>query len=210
MPAAARGRFYSLEIDGAMSNATVFLNGRELGGRPYGYIGFAVDLTPQLNYGGENVLAVRLAPEPESSRWYPGAGLYRHVWLDATGPVHVARWGTAVTTSPVSDAEATVSVRTELQNREPQAARVVLETAILDASGREVARRSSDATVPGAGPVHSEELVTVPKPIRWDIDHPYLYTVVSTLQARRDGARPLHDSVRDPHDRVRDPTAASC
>ena len=86
VPESARGRYYALEIDGAMSNATVFLNGRELGGRPYGYIGFAVDLTPHLRFGGENVLAVRLAPEPESSRWYPGAGLYRHVWVDATGP----------------------------------------------------------------------------------------------------------------------------
>ena len=86
VPESARGRYYALEIDGAMSNATVFLNGRELGGRPYGYIGFAVDLTPHLRFGGENVLAVRLAPEPESSRWYPGAGLYRHVWIEATGP----------------------------------------------------------------------------------------------------------------------------
>ncbi len=74
VPESARGRFYAIEIDGAMSNATVFLNGRELGGRPYGYIGFSLDLTPHLVFGGENVIAVRLAPEPESSRWYPGRG----------------------------------------------------------------------------------------------------------------------------------------
>ena len=92
----------------AMSNATVFLNGKELGSRPYGYVGFGFDLTPQLVYGGENVLAVRLSPEVESSRWYPGAGLYRHVWIEATGPVHVARWGTFVTTPSVSDASASV------------------------------------------------------------------------------------------------------
>ena len=118
VPESARGRYYAIEIDGAMSNATVFLNGHELGGRPYGYIGFALDLTPHLRFGGENVIAVRLAPEPESSRWYPGAGLYRHVWIDATGPVHVERWGTYVTTPAVSDAGATVAVRTELRNRE--------------------------------------------------------------------------------------------
>src|SRR5512137_149921 len=107
-PESGRGRSFAIELDGAMSNATVFLNGHPLGGRPYGYIGFSFDLTPHLRFGEENVLAVRLAPEPESSRWYPGAGLYRHVWIDATGPVHVGRWGTWVRTPAVSDAEATV------------------------------------------------------------------------------------------------------
>src|SRR5450755_551471 len=104
------GRFVSVEFDGAMSNAHVWLNGKELGGRPYGYIGFSVDLTPQLRGGGAvNVLAVRLAPEANSSRWYPGAGIYRNVWLDVTGPIHVARWGTYVTTPTVSAAKATVT-----------------------------------------------------------------------------------------------------
>ncbi len=184
VPESARGRFYSLEIDGAMSNATVFLNGRELGGRPYGYIGFALDLTPDLRIGGENVIAVRLAPEEESSRWYPGAGLYRHVWIEATGPVHVDRWGTFVTTPAVSDAGATVAVRTELRNREPQPERVTLETAIVDADGREVARATSNPTV-SAGATEAALLrITVPAPVRWDLDRPYLYRAVSTVVLR--------------------------
>src|SRR5512139_1156241 len=141
VPESARGRYhYAIEIDGAMANATVFLNGRELGGRPYGYIGFSLDLTPHLLFGGVNVLAVRLAPEPESSRWYPGAGLYRHVWVDATGPVHVDHWGTYVTTPAVGDSGATVAIRTELRNRETAPSTVSLETTILDAAGREVSR----------------------------------------------------------------------
>jgi beta-galactosidase len=184
VPESARGRFYSLEIDGAMSNATVFLNGRELGGRPYGYSGFALDLTPHLRFGGENVLAVRLAPEAESSRWYPGAGLYRHVWIEATGPVHVERWGTFVTTPAVSEAGATVAVRTELRNREPQPERVTLETAIVDADGREVARGASNPTV-SAGATEAALLrITVPAPVRWDLDRPYLYRAVSTVVRR--------------------------
>jgi beta-galactosidase len=182
LPPAKDGRYYSLELDGAMSNATVFLNGHELGGRPYGYIGFAVDLTPHLSFGGTNVLAVRLAPEPESSRWYPGAGLYRHVWIDATGPVHVTHWGTFVTTPAVTDAEATVSIRSELQNRETQPAAVTLETAIVDASGREVARSSSAATIPAASSAVSEASLAVPKPVRWDLERPQLYTAVSTVK----------------------------
>ena len=182
VPESARGRYYAIEIDGAMSNATVFLNGRELGGRPYGYIGFSLDLTPHLVFGGENVLAVRLAPEPESSRWYPGAGLYRHVWVDATGPVHVDHWGTYVTTPAVDDGGATVAIRTELRNREAEPAAVTLETAILDAAGREVARSASQPTVPASAVAAVLARVTVPTPVRWDVDRPYLYTAVSTVR----------------------------
>jgi beta-galactosidase len=182
VPESARGRYFAIEIDGAMANARVFLNGHELGGRPYGYIGFALDLTPHLVLGGENVLAVRLAPEPESSRWYPGAGLYRHVWIDATGPVHVDHWGTFVTTPAVDDAGATVAVRTELRNREARPAAVVLDTVILNAAGREVARATAQPTVPADGVAAALARITLPKPVRWDLERPHLYTAVSTVR----------------------------
>ncbi len=85
---------------------------------------------------------MRLTPEDHSSRWYPGAGIYRNVWLDITGPVHVARWGTYVTTPQVSDEQATVQVKTEVRNRGNAAANgMMLRTAILDAAGKEVARQ---------------------------------------------------------------------
>jgi beta-galactosidase len=182
VPAASRGRSYAIEFDGAMSNSTVYLNGRALGGRPYGYIGFAVDLTPALNFGGDNVLAVRLAPEEHSSRWYPGAGIYRHVWIDATGPVRVARWGSFVTTPAVSDARATVAVRTELQNADAQATSVVLETTVLAADGREVGRTSANATLAPNATTSVAAEVAVPKPSRWSVEHPYLYTAVTTVK----------------------------
>jgi beta-galactosidase len=182
VPESAQGRYFAIEIDGAMSNATVFLNGRELGGRPYGYIGFSLDLTPHLVFGGENVLAVRLAPEPESSRWYPGAGLYRHVWIDATGPVHVDHWGTFVTTPAVDDSGATVAIRTQLRNRETKPSAVTLETLILDAGGREVARTASEPTVPAGAAAAVLTRVTVMAPTRWDIERPDLYTAVSTVR----------------------------
>ena len=184
VPVAARGRQYSVEIDGAMANATVFLNGVKLGGRPYGYIGFSFDLTPQLRFGAENVLAVRLAPEPESSRWYPGAGLYRHVWIEATGPVHVERWGTFVTTPAVSDAGATVAIRTDLRNREGQQERVTLETAIVDPDGHEVTRASSEPDLSAGATEAVLVRVTVPAPVRWDLDRPRLYRAVSTIVRR--------------------------
>ena len=202
VPESARGRYYALEIDGAMSNATVFLNGRELGGRPYGYIGFAVDLTPHLRFGGENVVAVRLAPEPESSRWYPGAGLYRHVWIEATGPVHVERWGTYVTTPAVTEAGATVAVRTELRNREADPARVTLETVILDPEGREVARshvepdrarRHHRRRLSSGSRARAHALGRRPSaPLHGD----------QHREARRRRARPVRDALRHPDDRV--------
>jgi beta-galactosidase len=87
-----------VQFDGAMSNSTVWLNGTQVGARPYGYESWGVNVTPQIRFGEENVLAVRLTPEDRSSRWYPGAGIYRDVWLIVSGETRVAQWGTYVTT----------------------------------------------------------------------------------------------------------------
>jgi beta-galactosidase len=183
LPESGKGSYFSVDFDGAMSNSRVWLNGVELGGRPYGYIGFAFDLTPHLRFGeAENVLAVRLAPEDQSSRWYPGAGIYRHVWLDITGPIHVARWGTYVRTPEVTDARATVDVRTELRNRRGQAARITVATSVLDSSGQEVAGVHTDRTLPRQGTAVVEQRLVVPRPERWDIDHPRLYRAVSVVK----------------------------
>jgi beta-galactosidase len=184
MSADGRGKFYSVEFDGAMSNSTVWLNGHKLGGRPYGYSSFALDLTPYLNFGGQNVIAVRLAPEEESSRWYPGAGIYRNVWLVSTGPIHVAHWGTYITTPEITDASATVAIRNEVRNESAQGASVNVETAVLDANHKEVSRQSSDATIP-AGQTSAVPLkLTVASPQRWDVSRPYLYQAVTTVRQR--------------------------
>ncbi len=182
MPESAKGRYFSIEFDGAMNNAKVWLNGEELGGRPYGYIGFSFDLTPYLHYGSqENVLAVRLTPEDHSSRWYPGAGIYRNVWLITTGALHVDRWGTYVTTPEVTDQSATVSVKTQVRNRTGSEAKVTLRTSVLDAAGKSVIRKDDAVTIPAGAVQTAATTLTVAKPQRWDIDHPYLYTVVSEV-----------------------------
>ena len=144
LPESAKGRVFTIMFDGAMSNSTVWLNGEELGGRPYGYSSFYFNLTPHLRFGSEtNVLAVRLMPEPHSSRWYPGAGIYRNVWLDITAPVHVAEWGTYVTTPNVSDQKATVAVKAEIRNQQENNAKVVVRNSVLDSSGKLVAKTES-------------------------------------------------------------------
>jgi beta-galactosidase len=176
-----RGKFYSVEIDGAMSNSQVFLNGHNLGGRPYGYSSFELDLTPYLNLTGENVLAVRLAPEADSSRWYPGAGIYRNVWLVTTGPVHVAHWGTYLTTPDVSDSSATVALRTQIRNGNTLAAQVTIETQILDESGNQVSSESASSNIPANGDQTISQSLKVANPLRWDIDHPHLYQAITKV-----------------------------
>ena len=174
LAAELKGKVIAIEFDGAMSNSRVWINGHELGGRPNGYIGFSFDLTPHLRYGtDDNVIAVRLAPEDESSRWYPGAGIYRNVWLEITGPTHVARWGTYITTPEVSDASATVLIKTHIEGPAPA---LTLETAIQDARGKTVARQSAPVTET------VQAKLTVARPQRWDIESPYLYQAVSTIK----------------------------
>src|ERR1017187_3334812 len=182
VPASAKGKYFSVQFDGAMSNSTVWINGQKVGGRPYGYESFALDLTPYMKFGEENVLAVRLAPEDQSSRWYPGAGIYRHVWLNVTGAVRVAQWGSYITTPSVSDAKATVAIRTEVENKGTAEARVRLETAILDAAGKQAGRASSEVTIPAGGKQSVEATVDVANPHRWDLDTPYLYSAASTIR----------------------------
>ncbi len=183
LPSNARGRIFTLVFDGAMSNSTVWVNGEELGGRPYGYSSFYFDLTPHLHFGSEaNVVAVRLAPEPDSSRWYPGAGIYRNVWMDVTAPVHVAEWGTYVTTPQVADGKATVSVKTEIRNQSGNDARVEVRQTILDSSGKAVSNGSAGTVVVSADATRTIPVsLTVTNPQRWDMDHPYLYMLVTEV-----------------------------
>jgi len=183
LPQGAQGHSFTIFFDGAMANSTVWLNGEQLGGRPYGYSSFFFDLTRHLHFGSQtNVLAVRLEPEPDSSRWYPGAGIYRNVWLDITAPVHVAEWGTHVTTPQVSDEKAIVAVRTEVRNQSEQEVQVVVRQTVVDQLGRSVARSATDKFEVSADATRTVPVsVTVPNPQRWDIDHPYLYTLVTEV-----------------------------
>ena len=124
LPATDAGKRVVLEVDGAMSHASVWLNGKLVGGWPYGYASWLVDLTPFVKVGGENVLAIRLDNPKDSSRWYPGGGIYRNVWLTKTAPVHVGQWGVQITTPEVSKAAATVVVTVAVENNSQQEARV--------------------------------------------------------------------------------------
>jgi beta-galactosidase len=171
-----------LEFDGVMCGAKVWLNGEYIGRWPYGYSSFSFDLTEHVQPGQKNVLAVRLENQDYSSRWYPGSGIYRNVWLTFTRPVHVKHWGTFVTTNRVSQESAFVNVRTQIQNQTQKAQSVVLETVIYDAEGNDVAKNIVQGNINKKASLEFEQELKILKPIRWDIENPYLYKVVNFVK----------------------------
>jgi beta-galactosidase len=116
IPASDTGKSIFLDVDGAMSYCLVWLNGQLVGGWPFGYASWRVDLTPYVVPGGENQLAIRLDNPPESSRWYPGGGIYRNVYLVKANTVHVGQWGTFVTMRDVSENSATINLEVNIDN----------------------------------------------------------------------------------------------
>ena len=142
LPGNVQGKRVFIEFDGVYMNSDVWLNGVHLGNRPYGYSSFQYELTQHLKFDGErNVLAVRARVQQPCSRWYSGAGIYRHVRLTVTDPVHIAQWGTYVTTPEVSENEATVRVETKIQNQSGSPQQVMLETVVVDDPGTKITQK---------------------------------------------------------------------
>lgn len=181
VPADWAGKRISVEFDGAMSDAHVWVNGVLVGNRPYGYIGFEFDLTPYLNVGGENVIAVRLNPPDLSMRWYPGAGIYRNVRLKVNHPVHIPRWGTFVTTPLVTDEEALVDIATDLVNASKEAVTARLASIVLSPQGEEIGREELEVSLGAGAQKTASQNVQFKDPVRWDIDSPELYTLKSQV-----------------------------
>jgi beta-galactosidase len=191
IPASDAGKCIFLDVDGAMCYAMVWLNGHLVGGWPYGYASWRVDLTPYIVPGGENQLAIRLDNPPSSSRWYPGGGIYRNVWLTKTNPVHVGHWGTFVKTRDVSNASATIDLEVTIDNGSKDDAAVAAVTQIF-ASGAD-GNKTGDAvatfeplkTMVAAGErAKVEGSVTLKNPRLWGpppTQNPKLYVAVTTL-----------------------------
>jgi beta-galactosidase len=191
IPAADAGRRIFLDVDGAMSYAAVWLNGRLAGGWPYGYASWRVDLTPYVTPGGSNQLAIRLDNPSDFSRWYPGGGLYRNIWLVKTGPVHIGQWGTWLTTPQVSRTSATVTLEITVENDSRLDAKISFSTAIyrLDAEGRPsgdivaAIRPASTAVAAGSTSVVKGSVI-VANPSLWGPppqQRPNRYVAVTTL-----------------------------
>ena len=187
VPASDAGRQLYLDVDGAMAYATVWLNGHCVGGWPYGYASWRVELTPYINFGGPNTLAIRLDNPPDSSRWYPGGGIYRNVWLTKTDQVHVSHWGTYIATPVIGPGAAKVVVKNQVENTTSSEMEVSVETKIYEADangsklGAAVATNSAELKVPtGTNRTCSVEM-SVAHPKLWDIEQPNRYVAVTTV-----------------------------
>ena len=162
-------------FEGIYMNSDVWLNGHHLGFHPYGYTSFAYDLTTWLNRQGENVIAVRVRNEGQNSRWYPGSGIYRHVWLTLTGLVRVPLWGIYVVTPEVSPQAATVKVSVKVENREKASRQVTVRVRLRDPKGHEVRSHESSKQIAGGGTEEVTQAIPVSSPALWSLDRPNLY-----------------------------------
>ncbi|MCG9970022.1 beta-galactosidase GalB [Christiangramia crocea] len=167
VPESAQGKQLLLTFDGAMSNAEVFLNGKKIGGRPYGYSYFYFDVSDKLKINEENIIAVRLENEPRSSRWYPGAGLYRKVQLITKNPVSFQHWGHTITTPIIDEDMAKVQIKSKVNGDN-----ICVETIIKDIEGKTVATNSNCQQFGD----EIEQNIKVNNPELWSPSNPYLYT----------------------------------
>lgn len=168
----------TLVFDGAMSEARVYVNGKEACFWPCGYNSFHCDVTDLVNADGkDNVLAVRLENRPQSSRWYPGAGIYRHVRVVSTEKIHVPVWGTQITTPHVKDDYASVCLRTTILNSDKTL--LTVTTDIIDSEGNVVASKTNKGIINHGQPFTQNFTVNSPK--LWSPESPVLYNAVTKI-----------------------------
>jgi beta-galactosidase len=183
VPATDKGKLLYIDFDGVYQKSTVYINGHELGFRPNGYISFEYELTPYLNFGGKNTIAVKVDNSVQpNSRWYSGSGIYRNVWLVTTNKTAIDHWGTYVTTPEVSERSAKVDLKVRVKNK-GNSGMVAIKTIIYDASGKTVATYGDiiSKTKSQDSVIISNESLTVKDPQLWSVDRPYLYKVLTQV-----------------------------
>jgi len=191
IPASDVGKSIFLDIDGAMSYSIVWVNGKLVGGWPYGYNSYRLDLTPFVVPGGVNQLAIRIDNPNNSARWYPGAGLYRNVWLTKTSQVHVGQYGTYITTTDVSKTSANIHLEVTIDNDSKSDAAVETSTELfaLDANGSKIGKAVAKflplkSNIISGKSAKVEGVVIVKNPKLWGpkpTQEPNLYVAVTTL-----------------------------
>jgi len=181
VPADQMGKRIIIQFDGVYMNAEVWINGKSCGNHPYGYTSFWFDLTDHIKFGQKNVISVKVRNEGENSRWYSGSGIYRHVWLKLVNPVHVAQWGTAVTSSEIKTNSAKVNISVKVNNHSGNNTTVKLVSSIISPDGSAAGKTESEQLISSkdAAVYAREILVTNPK--LWDIESPQLYKAINEV-----------------------------
>jgi beta-galactosidase len=181
IPESDLGKKISIEFDGVFRDSLVWVNGFYLGQESSGYASFSYDITDYLNYGGNNVVAVRVDASLEEGWFYEGAGIYRHVWLTKTSPLHVAHWGTFVTTEVTANSAA-VTARTTIANDGTKEAAFSIGQTILNADGKSVATgETRDLSLKPGAKGEFLNTLKVSNPNLWSPETPYLYKLITTV-----------------------------
>ncbi len=168
-------------------SSEVFLNGKSLGVHPYGYTTFRYDLSPYLDFNRENVLAVRVDNSHQMNcRWYSGSGIYRHVWLVVTDPVHIATWGVGITTREESTDNATVQITTLLANETDSSQSVILETQLLGARADKVGENQIRVELRAKSEKELNQTILMTTPALWTPETPHLYQ--ANVRVMKDGS----------------------
>ncbi|MEY8723022.1 beta-galactosidase GalB [Bacteroides stercorirosoris] len=182
------GKQIYLDIDGAMSYASVWCNGQYVGGWPYGYASFRLDLTPYIKVGQKNVLAIRLDNPDDASRWYPGSGIYRNVWLLKTSPVHVEQWGTFVRNVQLNQEKAIMEMGVNVENHAGKDVQVEVRTGIYlqDENGHPMGDKvaqyiTKSIAIKKDSWASARFQFEVDAPKLWSIDTPNCYVAVSRI-----------------------------
>lgn len=184
LPSHYTGKRITIQFEGIYMNSTVWINGQNLGTRPYGYATFEYDLTPFLNFGGaNNIIAVKVDnSQQKNSRWYSGSGIYRNIWITATNPVHIAYCGSFVRTPIVNSSQATTSISTVIQNHSIGSRTVASVSIIYDKTGTVVATATNPSVaITAGGETTVTSTLSVSSPIFWSTTNPYLYTVITEI-----------------------------
>ena len=181
-----QGKIISIEFDGIYMNSSVWINGHLLGTRPYGYISFSYDLTPYINWGGDNVIAVKVDNSDQpNSRWYSGCGIYRDVRIVKTGLIRVAQWGTYVRTDRISQDKALVRLNVSVIDEDPIISKVIrtltVTSTVKDSNGKKVASSSTSRQLEFREVLDLEDSIWVEAPHLWSVDDPYMYTLVTNV-----------------------------
>jgi|LSQX01.3.fsa_nt_gb beta-galactosidase len=170
-----------IEFDGVYMNSEVWVNGNYLGKHPNGYVSFFYNITPYLK-SGANVISVKVDNSIQSnSRWYSGSGIYRHVWLNFADPLHIAQWGTYITTPVVDSLMASVIVKTNLENHHGVTQKAVLKSQIIDSHKMVVAEIETPISVQANGNKEIAQTLSVKDPQLWSVDSPTMYRLRSTI-----------------------------
>lgn len=172
-----------IEFDGIYMNSDVWINGNYLGKSIYGYLSFHYDMTPYLNYGNKkNVIVVKVDnSEQPNSRWYTGSGIFRHVWLTMTDKMHIAHWGTFVTTPKATNELAKVHINTIIKNDYDVPKRILLTSYIIDPNENVVGSVRSEHDISGNASYEFVQEVNIDNPSLWSVEQANLYTVDSKV-----------------------------